>query len=149
MQRPIHYLSTEAYKKLLTYDYPGNIRQLGNILEYAVAMAKDSIFKKDLLIAVPNEYGAHSPVPANLMGEKKVIEIGVYFYLGNAIAKIYGEKLNAQASVKTTGDKPIPKSKILDGFVLFLVRLDMAFYISSFHFLKIHSKSKHRRMDNF
>ncbi|MBD1383247.1 sigma-54-dependent transcriptional regulator [Metabacillus arenae] len=76
MQRPLHSLSPEAFKVLLTYDYPGNIRQLGNILEYAVAMAKDSIISaKDLPIVVQNEHGDHSPIPADYMPEKKIIEI--------------------------------------------------------------------------
>ncbi|MEK4752684.1 sigma-54 dependent transcriptional regulator [Priestia sp. FSL R5-0597] len=56
MEKPLCVLSSDAYKKLLTYDYPGNIRQLGNILEYAVAMTKDgTIMEKDLPITVQHE----------------------------------------------------------------------------------------------
>ncbi|WP_100330031.1 sigma-54-dependent transcriptional regulator [Bacillus xiapuensis] len=56
MQRPLPALSQEAYDKLLSYDYPGNIRQLANILEYAVAMAKEHIIvPEDLPVSVQGE----------------------------------------------------------------------------------------------
>jgi len=32
-------ISTEAEKQLFSYDYPGNVRQLGNILEYAMILS--------------------------------------------------------------------------------------------------------------
>lgn len=41
MNRPILELSSDALKCLEEFSYPGNIRQLANILEYAVAMAKN------------------------------------------------------------------------------------------------------------
>ncbi|MBZ5749478.1 sigma-54-dependent transcriptional regulator [Metabacillus rhizolycopersici] len=78
MQKPLPSLSQEAYKKLQTYDYPGNIRQLGNILEYAVAMAKGSIIlEQDLPIAIQNEQEDSSLIPAEFVCEKKVIEIPI------------------------------------------------------------------------
>lgn len=41
MNRPILELSSDALECLEEFSYPGNIRQLANILEYAVAMAKN------------------------------------------------------------------------------------------------------------
>jgi two-component system response regulator AtoC len=78
MQQPLRSLSPEAYNKLLTYDYPGNIRQLGNILEYAVALAKDSVISEnDLPIAVQSDDGDHFVIPADLVWKKNVIEIPI------------------------------------------------------------------------
>lgn len=78
MQRPLSSLSPEAYNKLLNYDYPGNIRQLGNILEYAIAMAKDSIISEtDLPIAVQNEYSDEPVMLADFVPKKNIIEIPI------------------------------------------------------------------------
>lgn len=56
MQRPLPSLSEEAWNRLLAYDYPGNIRQLSNILEYAVAMTKGRVISEtDLPIAIRSE----------------------------------------------------------------------------------------------
>jgi len=42
--KPIH-LSPEAWEKLLLYDYPGNVRQLQNILERTVALARGPVIE--------------------------------------------------------------------------------------------------------
>lgn len=56
MQRPLPSLSEEAWNRLLAYDYPGNIRQLSNILEYAVAMTKGRVISEaDLPITIRSE----------------------------------------------------------------------------------------------
>lgn len=39
-----------AIQKLMNYDWPGNVRQLENIIEYAVAMAQHNIITDDLLM---------------------------------------------------------------------------------------------------
>lgn len=39
MNKPIRSLSAEAVEQLMHYDYPGNVRQLANILEYAVIVS--------------------------------------------------------------------------------------------------------------
>ncbi len=41
MDKPIHQIDTEALTYLKNYDYPGNIRELQNILERAVALSTD------------------------------------------------------------------------------------------------------------
>jgi len=46
-------LSPEAHKRLMNYDYPGNVRQLANILEYAMILSSGSeIMPSDLPIEV-------------------------------------------------------------------------------------------------
>ncbi|KMY52737.1 regulator [Bacillus sp. FJAT-27231] len=62
MQRPLPSLSQEAWDRLLAYDYPGNVRQLSNILEYAVAMAKGRVIaEEDLPISVRSENSLVTP----------------------------------------------------------------------------------------
>lgn len=60
-------ISREAERALLTHDYPGNIRELSNIIEYAMIMADDIYIqlkdlpqqfqgnKKELLFTAPDE----------------------------------------------------------------------------------------------
>lgn len=64
MQRPLPVLSDTAWNRLLAYDYPGNIRQLSNILEYAVAMAKEKVItEEDLPITVRTESSSPKQAP--------------------------------------------------------------------------------------
>ena len=47
-------VSTSAMKCLLQYNYPGNVRELENILELALVMAEDEILSSDLPECVRN-----------------------------------------------------------------------------------------------
>ncbi|KAB7704740.1 response regulator [Bacillus aerolatus] len=86
MQRPLPVLSQEAFDRLLAYDYPGNIRQLSNILEYTVAMAKGgTIAEEDLPMIIRSENGRqtqasdfspnviHVPIGATMKEAEKII----------------------------------------------------------------------------
>ncbi|WP_078410653.1 sigma-54 interaction domain-containing protein [Priestia abyssalis] len=53
-RRPIHELSPEVIHELLRYDWPGNIRELRNIVERLVVFATDGVIKKDYLPFIPN-----------------------------------------------------------------------------------------------
>ncbi|KKB38273.1 sigma-54-dependent transcriptional regulator [Bacillus thermotolerans] len=56
MQRPMPVLSEQAWERLLAYDYPGNIRELSNILEYTVAMTRrENIDEEDLPLVVRSD----------------------------------------------------------------------------------------------
>nr|WP_239587142.1 sigma-54 dependent transcriptional regulator [Bacillus ectoiniformans] len=77
MQRPLPTLSQEAYEKLIAYDYPGNIRQLGNTLEYAVAMAKNRIISvEDLPVALRDDHSSNININPMMKG-KDVVQVPI------------------------------------------------------------------------
>lgn len=50
MHKKIARLSPAAFQKLLDHDWPGNIRELANTIEYAVAMCDDETITEDLVL---------------------------------------------------------------------------------------------------
>ena len=75
-------LSTEALKLLERFDWPGNIRQLQNVLEHSVLMSQqemidghhiEAVIRKESRVTLPQRHepvlsmaGAHSPSPVSL-----------------------------------------------------------------------------------
>ncbi len=52
-QKPVQGISREAMDRLMKYDYPGNVRELENIIEQAVVMSRgDTITTEDLPLSV-------------------------------------------------------------------------------------------------
>lgn len=54
MGKEIDGFSTGAMQKLISYPWPGNIRELENTIEYAVAMTKRNIITEDLILQTQN-----------------------------------------------------------------------------------------------
>jgi two-component system response regulator GlrR len=54
MGKNIHAFSTDAMQKLISYPWPGNIRELENTIECAMAMAKGNIITEDLILQTQN-----------------------------------------------------------------------------------------------
>ena len=54
MGKEIEEFSTEAMQKLMSYSWPGNIRELENTIECAVAMSKQNIITEDLILQAHN-----------------------------------------------------------------------------------------------
>ena len=50
MGKEVEGFSTNAMQKLISYPWPGNIRELENTVEYAVAMTKQNIITEDLIL---------------------------------------------------------------------------------------------------
>ncbi|KKI92135.1 histidine kinase [Bacillus sp. SA1-12] len=48
-QRPIHEFSPEVINELLRYEWPGNIRELRNVVERLVVFATDGVIKREYL----------------------------------------------------------------------------------------------------
>ncbi|WP_234978379.1 sigma-54-dependent transcriptional regulator [Bacillus tuaregi] len=93
MNRPISTLSKEAKNALENYSYPGNIRQLANVIEYAVAMAQSNMITPAELPFLQNKPEArngqnettrdHSlqiPIPSTLKQVEKMLIKAVLDY---------------------------------------------------------------------
>ncbi|WP_203364497.1 sigma-54 dependent transcriptional regulator [Bacillus sp. REN10] len=77
MNRPSLTLSPSVYEQLMSYDYPGNVRQLGNILEYAAAMAKERVIQlEDLPITVTKTKEFSHPLESSA-NSREVIEVPI------------------------------------------------------------------------
>ncbi|MGG2067750.1 sigma 54-interacting transcriptional regulator [Bacillus sp. S14(2024)] len=53
-QRPIHEFPPEVMHELLRYDWPGNIRELRNVIERLIVFATDGVIKREYLPFHPN-----------------------------------------------------------------------------------------------
>jgi two-component system response regulator AtoC len=77
MNRKKKLLSADARRLLLDYHYPGNVRELGNIIEYAVALStNDQIQVEDLPATVREQKQTFSSVSANAESDNLNIPIG-------------------------------------------------------------------------
>jgi len=54
MGKEIEEFSTDAMQKLISYPWPGNIRELENTIECSVAMTKQNIITEDLILQTQN-----------------------------------------------------------------------------------------------
>jgi transcriptional regulator with PAS, ATPase and Fis domain len=50
----VHAMSDGALQRLISHDWPGNIRELQNAIERAVALSSESVLTADDLVSVPN-----------------------------------------------------------------------------------------------
>ncbi|MFJ5768801.1 sigma-54-dependent transcriptional regulator [Psychrobacillus sp. NPDC093180] len=95
MNRNNKHFSKDAYRLLLDYNYPGNVRELENIIEYAVALSKGDyildndlptyimVQKEDFSTSVTNEEedGIYIPVGISMKEiEKKMIAATLDYY---------------------------------------------------------------------
>jgi DNA-binding NtrC family response regulator len=65
---PVPKISNDAYDLLTNYDWPGNIRELKNVVETAVALNKSSLLNSDTFL----------PLLANLKTEEEVRNLPIY-----------------------------------------------------------------------
>ncbi|KOP84149.1 sigma-54 interaction domain-containing protein [Cytobacillus solani] len=102
-QRPIHQFSQEVMQELLCYDWPGNIRELRNVVERLVVFATDGVIRKDYLPfhsqhsyndidKVPEQYNSNEidniifPLQEVMdQHEKKVLEKALLMSNGNKL----------------------------------------------------------------
>jgi transcriptional regulator with PAS, ATPase and Fis domain len=70
--KDIHSLSPEVLRILMAHNYPGNIRELENIIEYATAVCKNSIISPEHL----PDYLGHTPDPSKRLTAEKGLENG-------------------------------------------------------------------------
>jgi len=84
--RDIQGITQEAQSVLVKYDYPGNIRELENIVERAIVISRDDVITlKDLPLTVTNQHAQETPQePAPFLelmtleaAEKQLIELAL------------------------------------------------------------------------
>ncbi len=86
------HLDAEALALLLAYDYPGNVRELQNLIEGAVSLA-DEVVDVDLIRSLLGGSGGETTNPLDLQTiERQHIERVIRLTSGNksAAAKILG-----------------------------------------------------------
>ncbi len=67
---PDKVLSGEAFSKLLSYDWPGNIREIENVLESAVALSESDIIYEEQ-ICLEDETTLHETLKEHIASEEK------------------------------------------------------------------------------
>ena len=71
--RDVQGLAPEVLPILMAHDYPGNIRELENIIEYAMVVCRDNLIGLEHLPDYLSSYsGIRSPIEAAVSGEGKV-----------------------------------------------------------------------------
>ena len=72
--KPIRGLTREAREALLRYDYPGNVRELENLMERAVVLTRDEVVGKSDLPLSLDEQPAQEAAPAGLPASVEGLE---------------------------------------------------------------------------
>jgi two-component system nitrogen regulation response regulator GlnG len=74
--REYHSITTEAQERLLAYDWPGNVRQLQNVLKYALIQAAGGVVSLDCL---PEKLRTNAlPVPSVPAADGRQLEINSF-----------------------------------------------------------------------
>jgi two-component system, NtrC family, response regulator GlrR len=72
LKKGVKTLTAEATRKLMLYDWPGNIRELQNVLEYAATMARSGAITEDLIF--PSGRSVEEGALTSLKEAKKTFE---------------------------------------------------------------------------
>ena len=70
--RPIDHIPTETMVALRSYDWPGNIRELQNLIERAVILSEDGVLPNPLQITGAQHMGV-SPTPTTLIDSERAL----------------------------------------------------------------------------
>jgi two-component system response regulator HydG len=77
--QPVHAISDDALRRLIAYDWPGNVREPENAIECAAALSSDSVLAAVDLASVPYRASAWHPpdsselVPLEEIGRRAVL----------------------------------------------------------------------------
>jgi two-component system response regulator FlrC len=107
--RAVPTLSASALACLATYDYPGNVRELGNILERALVRCRATELSAEHLdrslrgadgatsLARPAKVLAHAPAPANWLPTQMPIDLGQLekLAIAEALRRVDGNRTHA------------------------------------------------------
>ncbi len=94
MKKPVSKLSPEAEDKLLAYDWPGNARELRNVIERAVILAKDEVIKPEEII-----------IPRKLRDEGKIkpLEDAIRDFKRDYILRVLSKTKTQKEAAKLLG----------------------------------------------
>jgi transcriptional regulator with PAS, ATPase and Fis domain len=120
-------ISRDAMKKLMEYRFPGNIRELENIVEAAVCVAEDNVIKPDD-IALPNEASNHWP-------SEEVIDGNFW----ETVARPYSERLITRNQVQQLVRQGLERTRGNYKKLLPLFRIPDSDYKRFMDFLRRHN----------
>jgi two-component system response regulator PilR (NtrC family) len=72
-------ISEEAMERLKAYDWPGNVREVENVIERAVALESSGVILPDRLPEKVRDFGTRTPAPATASGRDVFPGEGVDF----------------------------------------------------------------------
>ncbi|RMG62776.1 MAG: sigma-54-dependent Fis family transcriptional regulator [Calditrichaeota bacterium] len=93
MGKSVHRFAPEALAKLMEGDYPGNVRQLENIIERAIALAESETITPDLIeleAATPPNWPGSPPLTDDLPDLRQITETMERFYIQEALRRFQG-----------------------------------------------------------
>jgi two-component system response regulator HydG len=90
--QPVHAISDDALRRLMAYDWPGNVPELENTIAYALALSSDSLLRADDLASVSHRASAAGPPDGNELVPLEEIEPRAVFH---ALRETGGDKLAA------------------------------------------------------
>ena len=96
--KDVHTVSEEAMQKLLDYDYPGNVRELENVVERAVALSRVSEVGLDALpptLLCPAESQHAARIPSEGVNLEELVNDYERALLGEALRMSGGVKKRA------------------------------------------------------
>lgn len=99
--KPVHGLSKEALHQLMTYDYPGNVRELENIIEQAVVMSRGELITSADLPFTLQELRSEESIASGTLEER----VAAYE------RKLIAEALQKSGGVQTQAAKSLGLSE--------------------------------------
>ena len=98
--REVHDISDAATKRILAYDFPGNVRELENLVERAVALSRDGVIGLETLpptILDPKKTESRSRLPSEGGSLEEMVNEYERSLLGEALERCGGIKKKAAA----------------------------------------------------
>ncbi|RJP18259.1 MAG: sigma-54-dependent Fis family transcriptional regulator [Candidatus Abyssobacteria bacterium SURF_5] len=95
-------LSEEAYKLFLEYDWPGNVREMENLIERAMVLGKSDVLGPENFPAQIRRQREQIDSPKNLLGQLKLPDAGISLI---ETVEEMEKRLIQEALEKTNGNK--------------------------------------------
>jgi two-component system response regulator HydG len=102
-KKPVASMSTSARRKLMNFDWPGNVRQLRNVVESMIVVDYDGVLDVDDL---PSELSDETPLEGAAANQS-----GIHALVGKSLSEI--ERLFVAETLKLTGGNREEAAKLL------------------------------------